>query len=257
MKYEENGSGEERMKTAKGVGLLAGVLALIHGLYPILYVMWEFGLATFAPQRLAFVIIDTVVYLVLSIGVILDKRRVFFLLTVFWTMVGSALAVVSPYSPAVYIHLPFFYFYKVAAVNPTLNLLSFLMVFFSTYYYVTKTNAVTSRYMEFSAGILALAQGVYLLSEIVPLPPWVWLHPGLYHLEARMVIYLVLGYRIVKGNRKFLSYTVLWTILESAVSLVLTIATYRFYFLENELLNLLSILTLFLSTYCYWAKPET
>ena len=250
------------MKTAKGVGLLAGVLALIHGLYPILYVMWEpyvmweLGLGTLTPQRLTFVLIDTVVYLVLSIGMILDKRRGFFLLTVFWTMVGSALAIVSPYSPAVVIFLPFFYSYKVAAINPTLNLLSFLMVFFSTYYYITKTNAITSRYMELSAGILALAQGVYLLSEIGFFAPWAYLHPGLWYPVARMVIYLVLGYRIVKGNRKFLSYTVLWTILESAVSLVLTIATYRFYFLENELLNLLSILTLFLSTYCYWAEPE-
>jgi len=249
-----NGSGEERMKIAKGVGLVAGVLTLIYGLYHI-RVIWKLGLVTLTQRgALALVLIDTVVYLVLSIGMILDKRRDFFLLTVFWTMVGSVLAVVVVFP---------YYSYGVASfnptLNPTLNLLFFLIVFFSTCYYVTKTNAATSRYMELSAGILALVQGVYLLWAFVMGSLWVLVGGGtpvlLILLMPYMVIYLVLGVGIVRGNRKFLLYTVLWTILELA--LALAIGTYMSYPKKDKLLNLLSILTLFLSTYCYWSKPET
>jgi len=242
------------MNTAKGVGLLAGVLTLVHGLYLILHFIWVFilivlglwRLAPPTPHPLALVLIDMVVYLVLSIGMILDKRRDFFLSTAFWTIVGSALAVVSPS-------------YKDAA----LNLLSFLIVFFSTYYYITKTHVSTSRVMELSVGSLALVKGVYLTflfvlislmalgggrTPVAGIPlPQLYVKPPMILLEASMVIYLVLGAGIVKGNRKFLLYVVLWTILESAQ------ATYLF----PALFNLLSILTLFLSTYCYWAKPKT
>ncbi|UCH71150.1 MAG: hypothetical protein JSV29_04070 [Candidatus Bathyarchaeota archaeon] len=243
------------MKTVKGIGLLAGVLTLIHGLYLILHFTWVFiliglglwRLAPPTPQPLALVLIDTFVYLVLSIGMILDKRRDFFLLTALWTIVGSALAVVL-------------LSYKDAA----LNLLSFLIVFLSTYYHITKTNVATFRAMEISTGILALVQGVYLAflfvlvslmalgggrTPVAGIPlPQLYVKPFMIFLEASMVIYLVLGAGIVKGNRRFLLYGVLWTILGSAP------ATYLF----PALLNLLSVLTLFLSTYCYWApKPKT
>jgi 1,4-dihydroxy-2-naphthoate octaprenyltransferase len=44
MKRKENGIGEERMKTVKGAGLLAGVFTLLHGLYLILHFTWVFTL---------------------------------------------------------------------------------------------------------------------------------------------------------------------------------------------------------------------
>ncbi len=241
------------MKTVKGAGLLAGVFTLLHGLYLILHFTWVFTLIVLgllAPptlQPLALALIDTFVYLVLSIGVILDKRWDFFLLTAFWTIVGSALTVVL-----------------LSYKDATLNLLSFLIVFFSTYCYITKITVATFRTMELSAGIVALVQGVYLAflfvliasmalgggrTPVAGIPlPQLYVKPFMIFLEASMVIYLVLGVGIVKGNRRFLLYVVLWTILGSAL------ATYLF----PALLNLLSVPTLFLCTYCYWApKPKT
>jgi len=66
-----------------------------------------------------------------------------------------------------------------------------------------------------------------------------------------MVAYVMLGVGIMKGKRDFLFYAVLATILESAL------ATLTIFFTRGGFYNLLSMLTLFLSTYCYWAKTKT
>lgn len=235
------------MQTAKGIGLVAGVLSLISGLSLVLNYVWVFILISVGLWRQAtwpfaaplwFLIVNMVIYVSLSIEMISDKRTNFFLFAALWAIASSALAV----------YLGFF-------MSPLLNLLSFLIVFSSTYYYLTKTNPARSRYMILLAGSLALIQGGLLTFGVIFL---FWVHlsgsrfpPGIpQSWLVGMVIYLALGVGIVRSYRRFLLYAALWTIIESAL------AVFSFYFERSPLFNLSSMLILFLSTYSYWARQK-
>jgi len=238
------------MKTAKGLGLLAGVLSLIIGFSLALNYVWVFVLISIGLWRevswplsapLWFLILNMVIYVPLGVWMILDKRRDFFLFAVVWAIVSSYLGF---------------------STGSFLNLLYFLLVFSSTYYYVSKGDIAASRQMRMLAGVLALVQGAYLAPAFFfvsllassqarnPLAGAGIANPLGISLAVGMVVYVMLGVGIMKGKRDFLFYAVLVTIVESALA-VLTIFLSR-----GNVYNLLSMLTLFLSTYCYWAKTK-
>jgi len=243
------------MKTAKGLGLLAGVLSLLIGFSLALNYVWVFVFISIGLWRevswplsapLWFLILNMVIYVPLGVWMILDKRRDFFLFAVAWAIIGSALGAYLGFSTGSF-----------------LNLLYFLLVFSSTYYYVSKVNTAASRQTRMLAGVLALAQGAYLALAFFfvslmassqarnPLAMAGIVNPLGISLAVSMVVYVLLGVGIIKGKREFLFYAVLATILESAL------ATLTIFFTRGGFYNLLSMLTLFLSTYCYWAKTKT
>jgi hypothetical protein len=235
------------MKTAKDIGLVAAILSLISGLSFVLNYVWVFILISVGLWRQAtwpfaapvwFLVVNMVVYVSLSIEMIPDRRTSFFLLAALWAIASSALAVYVGFS-----------------MSPLFNLLSFLIVFSSTYYYLTKTDVARSRNMTLLAGSLALIQGGLLTFGIIFLF-WVslsgsWVQGSIPPSSlVGMVVYLALGVGIVIGYRRFLLYVALWTVIESVLAL------FSFYFERGSLFTLLSMLILFLSTYNYWAKQK-
>jgi len=185
-----------------------------------------------------------IVYLFLGAQMILDRRE-FFVLAVFWTIFGVALATFAP-----------------SYRNATPNLLSFLIVFFSTYYHVTVTKPVraVSKSLGLLAGILALVQGIYVALAtvftyiihfggwIIPVPPLsqAFLAPPLTVAAITVVIYMLSGVGMIKERREFFLLVILWTLLESA----LAVADSSF---MRSHINVVSILILAFGTY-YLAK---
>jgi hypothetical protein len=119
---------------SKSLGLLAGILALIQGILVALAAlfayMFRFGswIIPILPQSQALIIppvivaaITAVVYFVSGVGMT-RRYKEFFVLAIFWTVLESALAVV--YSSLTRSHF---------------NMISILILAFSSYYYFSKT----------------------------------------------------------------------------------------------------------------------
>ena len=229
------------MKTAKGVGLLAGILTLLHGLYLPLHFLWGFILRSLGswrispiPEPLTLVFIDMVLYITLGIGMIIEERQNFFLGASLWTLFGAALAA-------------FLETYK----TTELNFLSFLIVFSTSYYYAKKARPVNLRYLRLSCGVLALILGGFFLVVGLLLGFFLGFFGFLiYYLLISAVAYVILGIGIIRGSRQFLLYAILFTIIVSGV------AVYSPYFRDGALSNFVSMLILFLCTYSYWGKRE-
>lgn len=244
------------MKTVRGSGLLASVLTFVYGLYLASYFVWVLvliltGLLRFAPpvlNSLALAILDTIVYLFLGVGM-LRGRRSYFVYAVVWTIWGSLLAT-------------FVATYK----GGGLNLLSFLIVFFSTYYHVSvnKTNAEVAKTVGQFAGILALIQGaivtfalastyMFLSNDwIIAVPPLgqPFLPPTFAAAAVTAVAYLVLGAGMIIGKKDFFFLAVFWAVIESALAVAEPYYTYTHF-------NVISIFMLAFATYYYFSKTKS
>lgn len=238
------------MKTVKGWGLLASVLTLIHGLYLASYFGWVsvlilFGDWRYAPpvlNSLLLAIIDTVVYLFLGVGM-LRGRRSYFVYAVLWTIWGAILAT-------------FVATYK----GSLLNLLSFLIVFFCTYYHVSvnRTNAEVAKKLRQFAGALALIQGI-IISFVLLSPYTAIIAPRLDELifaptfmavAVTAVVYLVLGVGMLMGKKEFFLLAIFWAMVESALGIANASYLYTHY-------NAISIVMVAFATYYYFSKTRS
>lgn len=232
--------------TVKGVGLISSLLTLLHGLYfPIFFLWLVFGPIVISEvpdlPLLLFPMLDTIVYLFLGSGMLRGKKG-FFVYSIVWAIWSALLATVTiSYGNASY----------------ALNLLSFFVVFCSTYYYINtnKANPDVSRAVGAIAGILALAQGVII--AIVLAMPFAGLiaeadlsqinyGSTFLLLLATGVIYLVLGIGMVRRRSDFFLFTIFWTIAEAAFSVVYSP-------IMSTHLNIISVLITAFATYSYFA----
>lgn len=235
--------------TVKGVGLISSLLTLLHGLYFPIYFLWlVFGpIATSeVPDlpSLLFPILDTIVYLFLAFGMLRGKKG-FFVYSIVWAVWSALLATGTlSYGDASY----------------ALNLLSFLIVFCSTYYYVNnnKSDPDVSKAVGIVAGILALAQGIIIV--IVLAMPFVGLiaevnlsqvnvNSTLSLLLATCAVYLILGIGMVKKRRDFFLFAIFWTIIEAAFAVAYSP-------ISSTHLNIISVLITAFATYAYFARKQ-
>lgn len=246
------------MKVSKDIGLVAAVLTLLHGLYLASYFIWVFvlvsaNLTRFAPpifNPLALALIDTGVYLFLGVGM-LRGRRSYFVYAILWTIWGTVLATVAAT-------------YK----DSVLNLLSFLIIFFCTYYYVgvNKTNTEVAKKLGQFAGVLAVIQGIITSLAITFAFIFLldgWIIPALTFSQSIVlkqtftvvavvtaVVYLVSGVGMFKDKREFFLLAISWTLIESALA-VTDSSFARTHF------NILAMLILAFGTYYYFSKRKT
>lgn len=240
------------MNVPKDAGLLAGVLTLIYGVSIIgIFISMMAGFwrpTSSALNPLVLAALDMIVYLFLGVQILRDRRE-FLVSVVFWTIFGVVLATFAP-----------------SYRNIVFNLLSFLIVFFSTFYYVsvTKADAAVAKSLGLFSGVLAFSQGVYVAMAllftyvflykqwIIPVPPFTQASPAppLTVAAITVVVYLVLGGGMMRFKKEFFVLAVLWTILES----VLAIADSSFI---NSHFNIVSILILAFATYYYYSKTKT
>lgn len=226
------------MRTTKGAGLLAGVLTLTYGVYVLgIFVsmmagFWSPASSVLNPWVLA--ALDMVVYLFLGAQILRDRRE-FSVLAVFWTILGVAIAT-------------FGYSYR----NDVLNFLSFLIVFFGTYYHVagTKTDLAVAKSLGLLAGVFALVQGIYLAFEIIFTFTQASLVPSLTVAAITAGVYTATGVGILRNRKEFFLLAILWTLVESALA-VADSSFVRSHF------NMISILILAFATYYYFAKTKT
>jgi hypothetical protein len=148
------------------------------------------------------------------------------------------------------------------------NLLSFLIVFSCTYYHVSvnRTNADVAKTLGRLAGLLALIQGIIVVSAftfayILHLRAWIIVVPTLeqliilgpafeYEVAVAAVAYLVLGAGMLMGKKDFFLLAIFWTIVEAALSIADSSYT-RTHF------NIISMLILTFNTYYYFARTKT
>jgi len=233
--------------TVKGVGLISSLLTLLHGLYfPVFFLWLIFGpIATSEVldlPLLLFPILDTIVYLFLGFGMLRGKKG-FFVYSIVWAVWSALLATgTMSYGGASY----------------ALNLLSFLIVFCSTYYYVVnnKSDPDVSKAVGTVAGILALTQGI--ITAIVLVMPFAGLvaednlsqtnfNSTLLLLLATCAIYLILGIGMVKKRKDFFLFAVFWTIVEAALAVAYSLIMVTH-------LNIISVLITAFAAYCYFAR---
>lgn len=241
------------MKTVKDSALISSLLTLLHGLYFPVYFLWlvvlvlvgvsEFVLPSL--EVLLFVILDTAVYLFLGVGMLRGKKS-FFVYSIVWAVWGALL-------PTVTVSYGDYAGYA-------LNLLSYLIVFFSTYYYANtnKANPDISKAVGTIAGILALAQGIIIaIALALPLLGLIAeanIDQGFFSstfllLLATGAIYLFLGIGMVKGRKDFFSFAVFWTMVESALAVAYSP-------IMDTHLNIISILITTSATYYYFSRKR-
>jgi len=240
------------MMVPEDAGLLAGVLTLIYGVSIIgIFISMMAGFwrpTSSALNPLVLAALDMIVYLFLGVQILRDRRE-FLVSVVFWTIFGVVLASFAP-----------------SYRNVVLNLLSFLIVFFSTFYYVsvTKADSTVAKSLGLFSGVLAFSQGVYvamalaftyilhLKGWIIPVPPFSQdlLAPPLTIAALTVVVYLVLGVGMIRFKKEFFVLAVFWTILESALAIADS-------FFMNSHFNIVSILILAFATYYYYSKTKT
>jgi len=240
------------LRATKGIGLLAGVLTLIYGVYIIGIFMsmiagfWRPSPSALNPWVLA--ALDMIVYLFLAAQILRDQRE-FFALAVFWTILGVVLAT-----------------FGASYRNDVLNLLSFLIVFFNTYYHVavTKADVAIAKSLGLLAGILAFFQGIcvafaivftYIIhfgGWIIPVPPLTraFSTPSLTVAALTAAVYLLSGVGMMRYKKGFFVLAILWTIAESALAVADSSYTLSHF-------NIISILILAFATYYYFAKTKT
>lgn len=241
------------MRTAKGSGLLAAVLTLVHGLYIPLRFLWillliPIGLSQHdpsLPENLALAVLDTVVYLFLGV-VMLRGRRDFFIYTTLWTVLGAFIATAgSSYKDSI------------------LNFLSLAVIFLCIHYYVgiSSVRQPLAKQAGLLAGVLALAQGIItslgmlfygIRTWIIVSPPYPRLvsTPPLIALAVTAAVYLILGVGMIRKKKEFFLLAIFWVLIES----VLAIASP---FFMNTHYYIISLLTLTCSAYYYYAKTRT
>jgi len=241
------------LKTVKGVALISSLLTLLHGLYFPVYFLWLGVLALVGFSEfvlppldvLLFIILDTVVYLILAVGM-LRGRKSFFVYSIVWAVWGALLSTVAVSYGG---HAEY-----------ALNLLSFLIVFCSTHYYAnTNTaNPDISKAVGTIAGILALAQGIIIAIVLaIPLANPIaqaslsqeFFRSGLLLLVTG-AIYLFLGIGMVKGRRDFFAFAIFWTLIESALAVAYSP-------IMNTHLNIISILITTSATYRYFSGKRS
>jgi len=243
------------LKTVKGVALISSLLTLLHGLYFPVYFLWLGVLALVGFSEfvlppldvLLFIILDTVVYLILAVGM-LRGRKSFFVYSIVWAVWGALLSTVAVSYGG---HAEY-----------ALNLLSFLIVFCSTYYYAnTNTaNPDISKAVGTIAGILALAQGIIIaIALAIPLAgPMAEANPSqtffsdptFWLLLVTGVIYLFLGIGMVKSRSDFFTFAIFWTLVESALAVAYSP-------IMNTHLNIISILITTSATYSYFSRKRS
>jgi len=240
------------MNVPRDAGLLAGVLTLIYGFSIVgIFVSMMAGFwrpTSSALNPLVLAALDMIVYIFLGVQILRDRRE-FLVSVVFWTIFGVVLATFAP-----------------SYRNAALNLLSFLIVFFSTFQYVsvTKADATVAKSLGLLSGVLSLGQGVYVTIAlvfanillfkgwIIPVPPFseALLAPPLTVAAITVVVYLVYGVGMMRYKKEFFVLAILWTILESA----LAVADSSF---VNSHFNIVSILILAFATYYYYSETKT
>jgi hypothetical protein len=231
------------------MGLMSSLLTLLHGLYfPIFFLWLVFGPIAISEvpnlPSLLFPILDTIVYLFLAFGMLRGKRG-FFVYSIVWAVWSALLATGTlSYGDGSY----------------ALNLLSFLIVFCSTYYYVNnnKANPDVSKAIGTVAGILALAQGI--TTAVVLAMPFAGLvaeadlrqtdfTSTLLLLLATCVIYLILGIGMLKKRKDFFLFAIFWTIVEAAFAVAYSP------FLSTHL-NIISVMITTSATYAYFTSKQ-
>lgn len=233
----------------KGVGLLSSLLTLLHGLYFPIYFLW----LVFGPIAISevsdlplflFPILDTIAYLFLAVGMLRGKNA-FFVYSIVWAVWSALLATGTlSYGGASY----------------ALNLLSFLIVFCSTYYHVTHNmvNPDVSKAVGIVAGILALIQSI--IAAIVLAMPFTGLvteadliqanfNLTLLLLSATCVIYLILGIGMVRKRKDFFLFTISWTIIEAALAVAYSP-------IMSTHLNVISVLITAFATYASFTRKQ-
>jgi len=226
------------MKASKNVGFLTGVLSLVYGVYVLgILVSMLAGFGRQIPPVIdpwVLAALDMIVYFYLG-AQILRGRREPIILVVFWTIFGVALTV-------------FGFSYR----NDVLNLFSFLIVFFGTYYHVTvtKPDVAVTRSLGLLAGILALVQGIYVAFTTVLDHTPARFTPELIGAVITVAVYIVSGVGILRNRKEFFLLAILWTLLESAL------AAADSTFVRSHF-NIFSILILAFSTYYYFSKTKT
>lgn len=232
---------------AKSVALVSSLLTLLHGLYfPISFLWLVLGPIAISEvpdlPSLFFPILDTIVYLFLGVGMLRGKKG-FFVYSIVWAIWSASLTSIAiSYGNASY----------------ALNLLSFLIIFCSTYYYVStnKANPDVSKALGTIAGMLALAQGI-IIAIVLALP-----YAGL-TVEAELgqfnfistfllllvtgAVYLVLGIGMIKGRRTFFLFAVSWTLVEAAFAVAYSL-------IMSAHLTIISVLITTFATYSYFAR---
>jgi len=243
------------LRTTKVAGLLAGVFTLIYGVYlPGVFIPVIAGVLHHASpdvlNSLVLAVLDVVVYLFLGAQILRDQRE-FYVLAVFWTILGAALAT-----------------FALSYRNDVLNLLSFLIVFFGTYCHVAVTKAdvdvAVAKSLGLLAGILAMGQGLYVAfltvstyvflrgGWLIPIPPnsQALLAPLLIVAAITAVVYTVSGAGMIRHNQEFFALIILWILVESTLALV------NYSFVRSHF-NIISIFILAFATYYYFAKTKT
>lgn len=241
------------MKIVRGIALVSSILTLLHGSYfPVYFlslgIMAFVGVSTFPPVSwtvLLFVALDTCVYLFLGVSMLRGKESSF-VYSIVWAVWGALLAAVT-LSYGGY-------------AGYALNLLSFLIVFCSTYYYTSanRANPDVSKAVGTIAGILGFAQGI-IIAIAVALPfagmvaefdlAQASASSTLLLLLATGAVYFLLGIGMLKGRKDFFSFAILWTVIEAAFAVAYTP-------IMGTHLNVISILIVAFATYSYFAKKQ-
>jgi hypothetical protein len=173
----------------------------------------------------------------------LRDTKEYFVFAIFWTIFGVVLATLATT-------------YR----DSFFNFLSFLIVFFSTYYYVkgSKADAGVTKSLGLLAGIIAIAQGIYVALALVFanvfssnewIIPALSLAPSLTVAAITAAVYLVSGVGMIQYRKEFFVLAILWTVLEAALAIADSSFT-RSHF------NIISILILVFATYHYFAREK-
>ncbi len=235
--------------TIKRVGLMSSLLALVHGLYFPFYFLWLFlapiGILNLpAVPSLLYPILDTVLYLILGLGMLRGKNG-YFVYSIVWSVWSALLTTLAaPYGNASY----------------ALNLLSFLIVFCSTYYYIdaNKADPVVSKALGAIAGLLALVQGIIIAIILVALFAGLSVVTDISPVNFILIlslslatgaVYLILGIGMIGKLSGFFEVAIFWTIIEAAFAAAYLPVT-------QTHINVISVLITAFATYSYFARKQ-